>query len=122
MTFKEILSTLVDKTPGALAAAVIASDGIPIEEHARPGSDFDLLALAVEFQQVFDQSSKIAGTFYEGQGDALSELILVTADHQILYRPIDGEFTLVVAIEPTGSLGKARYLARTVLQPLRDAL
>jgi predicted regulator of Ras-like GTPase activity (Roadblock/LC7/MglB family) len=122
VTFKEILSTLVDNTPGTLAAAIMASDGIPLEEHARPGSDFDLAALAVEFQQVFDQSSKVAGTFYEGQGDALSELILVTAEHQILYRSIDGEFALVIAIEPTGSLGKARYLARTVLQPLRDAL
>ncbi|MEE9279968.1 MAG: hypothetical protein V3V67_07310 [Myxococcota bacterium] len=122
MTFKEILSAVVERTPGAFAAAIMASDGIPIEEYAREESDFDLASMVVEFQQIFDQSSKVAGAFYEGQGDALSELILVTRGHQLLFRKIDDEFFLVVAIGPNGSLGKARYLVRSVLHELRDAL
>ncbi len=121
MTFKEILSTVVDDTPGACAAAIMASDGIPIEEHVRE-EGIDLAALAVEFQQIFDQSSKVAGTFYGSGDDALHELIVVTERHQVLFRRIDSEFVLVVAIEPFGSLGKARYLVRTVLQELREAL
>ncbi len=121
MTFKEILSTVVEGTPGASAAAIMASDGIPIEEHVRDGS-IDLAALAVEFQQIFDQSSKVAGAFYGTGEDALLELIVVTERHQILFRQIDGEFVLVVVIEPAGSLGKARYLVRTVLQELRESL
>ena len=121
MTFKEILSTVVDGTPGACAAAIMASDGIPIEEHVREGS-IDLAALAVEFQQIFDQSSKVASAFYGTGEDTLHELIVVTERHQVLFRRIDGEFVLVVAIDPVGSLGKARYLVRTVLQELREAL
>ena len=121
MTFKEILSTVVEGTPGACAAAIMASDGIPIEEHVREGS-INLAALAVEFQQIFDQSSKVASAFYGTGEDALHELIVVTERHQVLFRRIDGEFVLVVAIDPVGSLGKARYLVRTVLQELREAL
>ncbi len=122
MTFKEILSTVVDGTPGALAAALMASDGIPIEEYCREDVEFDLATVAVEFQQVFDQSKKIAGAFHEGSGEGLRELILVTTGHQLLFRQIDGEFFLAVAIDPNGSLGKARYLVRSILHQLRDAL
>lgn len=122
MTFKEILATVVDGTAGAVGAAIMASDGIPVEEHLRSGAGLDLAAVAVEYQQIFDQSSKVAGAFHSDVGDALCELILVTQRHQFLFRRVDGEFFLVVALEPGGSLGKARYLVRSVLHDLRDAL
>jgi len=124
MTFGEILAKIVDQTPGALAGAIMASDGIPVEEYraAAAARSIDLSAVAVEFQHVLDHSRKAAGTLYPEGGEALSELILVLAGHQILFRQVDEEFSLVLALEPTGSLGKARYLARALLHEVRDAL
>lgn len=122
MTFKEILATVVDGTPGAVGAAIMAGDGIPVEEHLAQAGELDLASVAVEYQQILDQASKVASAFHSDAGDALRELILVTQRHQLMFRQVDGEFFLVLALEPSGSLGKARYLVRSVLHELRDAL
>ncbi len=122
MTFREILETVVLQTPGALAGAVMAADGIPIDEYTREGERLDLAAVAVEFQRVLDQSRKVAGALYGGSGGGLEELLLITSGHQLLFRQIDDEFFVTIALEPTGSLGKARYLIRSLLHDLQEAL
>ena len=122
MTFLEILTTVVEGTAGALAGAIMASDGIPVEEHVREGADVDLAALAVEFQRVLEQSNKVASALYRGEDEALREMILIMAGHQILFRVIDADFFVVIVLTPGGSLGKARYLIRTVLHQLKDSL
>ena len=122
MTFQEILTTIVDGTPGALAGAIMATDGIPVEEYERGDAEVELSLLAVEFQRVLEQSNKVAAALYRDQAEPLREMILVTAGHQLLFRPIDSDFFIVLVLEPGGSLGKARYLIRTVLHNLKDAL
>ena len=62
MTFREILQTLVERTPGALAAAVMAGDGVAIDEYAKDGAEVDLGAIAVEFGRIFNQSQKVVGS------------------------------------------------------------
>ena len=64
MTFREILERIVLQTPGALAGAVMAADGIPIDELEREEGSVDLTAVAVEFQRVLDQARKVAGALY----------------------------------------------------------
>ena len=58
----------------------------------------------------------------EEPGGVLQELILISEQHQLLFRQIDDEYSLVMAIALTGSLGKARYLVRSLLQELREEL
>ena len=120
MTFRQILEKIIDPTPGALAGAIMASDGIPVEEVTREGSDVDLSAVAAEFQRVLEQSKKVAGVLYGESGGGLEELILITTKHQIFFRQIDDEFFVAIALDSTGSLGKARYLVRTMLDELRE--
>ncbi len=122
MTFREILETVVLQTPGALAGAIMAADGIPVDEFKREEGSVDLAAVAVEFQRVLDQSRKVAGALYGASGGGLEELILITSGHQLLFRQIDDEFFVTIALEPTGSLGKARYLVRSLLRELQEAL
>jgi predicted regulator of Ras-like GTPase activity (Roadblock/LC7/MglB family) len=122
MTFRKILQKLIEDTPGALAAALMGSDGIPIDAVRAAGSRVDLPALAVEFQRVLEEARKASGAL---EGDAcgrLNELILNTSRSQLLFREVDAEYFLVVALEPSGSLGKARYLVRCLLQELRREL
>ena len=122
MTFREILQKLVEETPGALAGAVIASDGIPVDEFQLEDADIDLTVVAVEFQRVLEQAHKATGAFYGGAEAKLDELILVTGSHQLLFRQLDDEFFVVVALTPQGMLGKARYLVGCLLRDLQEAL
>lgn len=120
MTFREILATLVEETPGAVAGAIMAEDGIAVEEYAREHARIDLLTLAVEFQSVLEQAKKVAGSL-DGDG-RLDELVLTTTHHQLLFRQIDAEYFVTLALEPAGTLGKARYLLRGLLRELREGL
>ena len=122
MTFGEILVSVIDGTPGALAGAIMCTDGIPVEEYQVDGADVDLTAIAVEFERVLSQARKVSGAVYGESGGALHELMLQTAEHQLLFRPIDDEYLLIVALTPTGLLGKARFLVRSVLDELRGEL
>jgi predicted regulator of Ras-like GTPase activity (Roadblock/LC7/MglB family) len=122
MTFHEILQKLVEETPGALAAAIMGDDGIPIDEFRAEGARLDVSALAVEFQRVVQEAQKTAGALYDDPQAGLSELILITRGHQLLFREIDPEYFVVIALSPEGTLGKARYLVRSLLQELREEL
>ncbi|MFQ5513089.1 MAG: roadblock/LC7 domain-containing protein [Myxococcota bacterium] len=122
MTFRQILEKIVNDTPGALAGAIMAADGIPVDEYGRSAERVDLASMAVEFQRVLEQARKVSGTIYEGRTPVLQELILITSGHQLLFRQIDDEFFVTVALTPLGSLGKARYLVRSLLDDLRREL
>ena len=122
MTFREILEKLVEETPGAVAGAVMASDGIPVDEFQRDDADIDLAVVAVEFQRVLEQARKATGAVYGGGGGQLDEMILITGRHQLLFRQLDDEFFVTVALHPQGMLGKARYLVGCLLRELQEAL
>ena len=120
MTFQEILAAVLDDTPGALAGAIMGNDGIPLQEYAREPGRVDLPSVAVEFQSVLEQARKVAASLDDG--GELQEFILMTSQNQLLFRQIDDEYFVVIALEPTGSLGKARYLIRSLLNDLREGL
>jgi predicted regulator of Ras-like GTPase activity (Roadblock/LC7/MglB family) len=122
MTFREILQSLVDQTPGALAAAVMAGDGVAIDEYARPGTNVDLGSIAIEFGRIFHQSQKVADALSGSRDGALQEMLLVTGANQVFFRQLDEDSFLVLALDATGLIGKARYLTRTLLQEIREAL
>jgi predicted regulator of Ras-like GTPase activity (Roadblock/LC7/MglB family) len=122
MTFQQLLASIVDDTRGALAAAIMGSDGLPVEEYAIPHAGVDLPALAVEFQRVLEEARKVAGALGNDAADELEELVLVTTRHQLFFRRIDDEYSLALALTPTGVLGKARWRVRALLQELREAL
>jgi len=122
MTFREILTNIVDGTPGALAGAIMGADGIAIEEYGRASNSLELTAVAIEFQRVLEQARKVAGALYREGERGLEELILVTSEHQFYFREIDDEYFIVLALEATGVLGKARYCVRNVLDELRTQL
>ena len=120
MTFREMLSQIVDQTPGALAGVIMGEDGLAVEEYApRPGR-VELAAAAIEFQPVLREATKAAGA--QDPPTQVDELILTTAKYQLLFRQLDDEYFLAVAFDADGTLGKARYLIRTLLRDLREEL
>ena len=122
MTFEEILARVVDCTPGALAGAIMSHDGVPVGEYATADSELDLNSLAVEYGPVFAQAAKVAGSLGGHAASGLQELIVGTDEVQLLFRQIDDEYFAIVALDHFGTLGKARYLIRSVLEDLREEL
>ena len=122
MTFREILERVIEDTPGALAGAVMCDDGVAIDEYRKEDARVDLGTVSVEFQGVLEQARKVAHVLYGAGQGALEELTLRTAGHQLLFRQIDDEYFLVLALSHDAMLGKARYLTGMVLHTLRQEL
>ena len=71
----------------------------------------------------YDEAEKVTGAVFGASASGLQELLITTGDGpQLLFRQIDDEYFLLVALSRTAGMGKARYLVRGILQDLREAL
>jgi len=124
MSFASILQEIVDECGGGLAAALMGTDGIPIEQVEASGEVRESLSdevdvLGVEFGRILDEMRKASDSV---DGGALEEVSVRLSSFWVLMRVVDEETYLVVAIEPDGNPGKARFLMRRKLMALRDEL
>jgi predicted regulator of Ras-like GTPase activity (Roadblock/LC7/MglB family) len=124
MSFASLLQEIVDGCGGGLAAALMGADGIPIEQveangevRESPGHGIDVLG--VEFGRILDEMRKASDSV---GGGVLEEVSVRLANFWVLMRVVDEETYLVLAIEPDGNAGKARFLMRRQLMALRDEL
>jgi predicted regulator of Ras-like GTPase activity (Roadblock/LC7/MglB family) len=122
MTFREALETVVEGTPGARAAVLMAADGIAVEEFCRDDEGVDLPSVAVEFQRVLGEARKVADAVEAECSGSLEELVIQTSRGQLLFRALDEEYFLVMALDRNGFLGKARYLISSLLHEIREEL
>jgi len=124
MSFASILQEIVDECGGGLAAALMGADGIPIEEVQASGEVGESLSdgvdvLGVEFGRILGEMRKASDSV---GGGALEEVSVRLSNFWVLMRIVDEETYLVLAIEPDGNMGKARFLMRRQLLALRDEL
>jgi hypothetical protein len=111
MSFTPILEQIVEGCGGGVAAALMGNDGIPIDEVSRPGDGIlagGIEAAGTEFGRILDEIRKASDAI---GGGAVGETTVLLS-----------QVTLVVALEPQGNLGKARYLIRKHLLALRQLL
>ncbi len=124
MNFEPILRKMVEGVSGAIGIALMGSDGIPIAELYAPGvdataADGEVSAAGVEFGRILDEVRKAADAIGGGR---LEETVIGLARYWLLFRVVDEELFLVVALEPRGNLGKARFLMRRFLLDLQQEL
>ena len=128
MSFAAILRTIVEECGGGIGAALMGNDGIPIEQftvESRAGADseefnhFDVDTVGVEFGRILEDIRK---TFDSLAGGRLEETIILGTRYSLVFRTVDEENFLIVAVEPDGNLGKARYLIRRHLLAIRSEL
>jgi predicted regulator of Ras-like GTPase activity (Roadblock/LC7/MglB family) len=124
MSFASILQEIVDECGGGLAAALMGGDGIPIEEVEADGVGGEALregvdVLGVEFGRILDEMRKASDSV---GGGILEEASVRLSNFWVLIRVVDEETYLVLAIEPDGNVGKARFLMRRQMMALRDEL
>ena len=124
MTFSRILQDIVEHCGGGIGAALMGTDGIPIDQFVAdavpegPLSE-DIGTAGVEFNRILDEIRKAADGL---AGGAMAETVVVLARFSLAFRPVDDDAYLVVVVAPDGNLGKARYLMRNSLSAIRDEL
>jgi predicted regulator of Ras-like GTPase activity (Roadblock/LC7/MglB family) len=124
MSFAALLREIVDGCGGGIGAALMGNDGIAIEQVTAseptqsPLSD-DIATAGTEFGRILEEIRKAADAV---SGGAVLEATIVLSRVVLVFRSVDEETFVAVALAPDGNLGKARYLIRRQLSALRQAL
>ena len=124
MSFRSILRSLVVECGGGIGAVLMGSDGIPIDEYVAdevPEGPLreDFGTAGVEFSRILEEIRKAADAL---AGGAVQETIVTMSRMTLVFRAIDPDTFLVLALTPDGNLGKARYLIRRQLHAIRREL
>ncbi len=124
MSFEPTLQKMIDGCSGAIGVALMGSDGIAVAEFRAQNPDLSVLdgdvsAAGIEFGRILDDVRKAADAL---SGGRLEEVVVGLARFTLLFRSVDDELFLVVALAEGGNLGKARFLLRRHLLELREQL
>ena len=122
MSFQTILQTIVDGCGGAVGAALMGRDGIPIDQalarsDAARTLEEEFSAAGVEFGRILDEIRKVSDAL---GGGALRETVVSLARFSLVLHTVDDDYFIVLALLPDGNLGKARYLIRRHLPAIRE--
>ncbi len=126
MNFETILREIVESCNGGVGIALMGIDGIPIaqvEASRQPGEAAllgdDIGTAGVEFASILGEIRKASDAL--GGGD-MSETLVNLDRFWLLFRQVDEDTVLVLALAPDGNLGKARYLMRRYLLAIRQEM
>jgi predicted regulator of Ras-like GTPase activity (Roadblock/LC7/MglB family) len=124
MSFEPTLRKMIDGVTGALGVALMGSDGIAIAELEAKASgvapgEGEVGAAGVEFGRILEEIRKASDALGGGR---FEEAMIGLARFSLLFRVVDEDLFLVVALEPRGNLGKARFLMRRHLLELQEQL
>ena len=121
MSFAPLLREIVENCGGGIAVALMQSDGIPIEEVTLDPETLPdgIETAAAEFGRILDEIRKASDAI---AGGAAHETIVSLSRMSLLFRAVDEDLFLVLALRPDGNLGKARYLMRKQLHAVRQML
>lgn len=109
MAFQDILKEMVDGLNGALAAAVMGIDGIPVDQYVRTGAGCDIEAVGIEYGKVIEEVRK--ASYLLSLGD-VREINIDSASAAVVIRLVTPEYYLALVMESGANAGKARYLLR----------
>jgi predicted regulator of Ras-like GTPase activity (Roadblock/LC7/MglB family) len=122
MSFESILRTIVEDCPGALGAALMGSDGLPIAQVIAPSASADaedVGVLGVEFGRILDEARKAADAVDAG---ATLEIAVRTERFHVVLQAVGPDTYLVLALAAQGNVGKGRYLLRRHQLAIRQEL
>ena len=108
--FKEVLETIIEHTEGSLGALIMGLDGIAVERSLKKeGHEANLDIAAAEFTSLVRNAQRAGKD--TGLG-GLRELVISLDDAVVLMRLLSHEYFVVLAINPEGNLGRARFELR----------
>jgi predicted regulator of Ras-like GTPase activity (Roadblock/LC7/MglB family) len=110
MGFAETLNYITERVEGCAAAIILGIDGIAIERQIKdvdPLLDIDLIA--TEFTTLVRRNMRTATDAEMGE---VREMVFVTDLLTLVLRPITPEYFLMLALNPGGNVGRARFELR----------
>jgi predicted regulator of Ras-like GTPase activity (Roadblock/LC7/MglB family) len=94
-------------------------DGITVDSYTRSSADMNVETLGSEYSVVLGQIKQAAAMLDLG---AAQEVAVQAENLTALIRLLNEEYFVIVALEPSGNLGKARYLLRIQAPKLLEKL
>lgn len=109
MSLRVMLNTIVQSVDGALAAVIMAYDGIPIDEVAVEQSEFDMQLLSVEYATVLKEIKRAVDVIKMGD---LEEVSIATTRTCIVVRILNDDLFAALIMSRDGNIGKGRYMLK----------
>ena len=111
MGFRDDLEGICGRVEGAFAASVMGFDGIAVETvqpNLKPGVEVE--TLLIEYSSILGQVRQAAESLQMGKA---SEVSIRTEKMIAIARLLNADYFAVVALDPDGNVGRARYELRT---------
>lgn len=109
MPLKKTLSSIIQSVDGALAAMVMAYDGIPIDEVTVDQSEFDMQLLSVEYATILKEIKRAVDVVKMGD---LEEVSIATTRTCVVVRILNEDFFAALVMSRDGNIGKGRYMLK----------
>ena len=109
MSLRDALSTIVQSVDGALAAIIMAYDGIPIDEVTIDQSEFDMQLLSVEYATVLKEIKRAVDVIKMGE---LEEVSITTTRTCLVVRILNEDIFAALIMSREGNIGKGRYMLK----------
>ena len=109
--FAEMLSRVLQGTPGAVSVTLMGFDGIPIDTQETGTFAVEAQASQIELANIVKQLRGISESIGTG---AVDEVTLQTGTLTTVLRPLTEEYVIALSMQPDGLVGKGRYLLRVV--------
>lgn len=109
MSLRESLTTIVQSVDGALAAMIMAYDGIPIDEVTVEQTEFDMQLLSVEYATVLKEIKRAVDVIKMGD---LEEVSIATSRTCVVVKILNDDLFIVLILNRGGNIGKGRYLLK----------
>lgn len=109
MSLRDLLNATVQSVDGALAAAIMGYDGIPIDEVTVEQSEFDMQLLSVEYATLLKEIKRAVEIIKMGD---LEEVTISTTRTCVVVRVLNDDLFAALIMKRDGNIGKGRYLLK----------
>lgn len=117
--FRDMLQDVVRSTEGGIAALIMGFDGIAVDHFVRDDGSIDVDTIGMEYSVVLKDIQKAADMLDAGK----AQEVAVRAERMTtVMRLINDTYFVALAIAPDGNVGRGRYLLRTRVGAMREAL
>ncbi len=109
MSLRDTLAEIVDGVEGALAAFIMAYDGIAIDEFITGAAEFDLQLLVAEYATVLAEVKRAVEVIKVG---GLEEVAITTSQVRVCLQCLGNDLFVALVVAKDGNFGKGRHLLR----------